>query len=85
MGNIPLEGFIYSELERVAQVLTDLDHQAELYTPTFFADGQHVVSAFKTLWLSLAGASIGRPLSITAELLSNETLEPRLFKMYEVE
>ena len=83
LGNIPLEGFIHSELERVAQVLTDLGHEVELYTPTFFADGQHVVNAFKTLWLSLAAASIGSAAINSGKTPSVETLEPVTLKMYE--
>ena len=83
LGNIPLEGFIHNELERVAQILTDLGHEVELHTPTFFSDGQHVVNAFKTLWLSLAGASIGSAAINSGRTPSVETLEPVTLKMYE--
>ena len=83
LGNIPLDSFIQSELERIAQVLIDLGHEVELYTPPFFLDGQHVVNAFKTLWLSLAGASIGSAAINSGRAPGIETLEPVTLKMYE--
>ena len=83
MDHIQVDSSISSELERVAQVLTDLGHKPEIYTPSFFLDGQHIINAFKTLWLSLAGAQIASAAIDSGRAPGIDTLEPMTLKMYE--
>ncbi len=83
LGEVPVDSFVTNELERVGQLLTELGHHVEFHAPQFFSDGQHVLDAFKILWLELAAASIGSAAINAGKAPNKGTLEPISLKMYE--